>query len=264
MERGLGLAEEAAESLGRVERRGERASAAVHRLQLVGAPTDLVTKLLCLSCPGPGDGALAPQPVHEPPHHEAHDQLEPEREGHLVDIEAPAGEPVGPKPLEGDEDGELGDGDRKTAGEPVAQRALDQRKVEKLANRRALLEGVHEDEDRDDSDVECERGGPEHVPTGERARDAGQSEKDPASDREDCSRRPGPHLVAVRIGRGQEDLDRREGNRGEPNPGDPAVGRAQTLDLGPRWLAGVTEPAQERRSSAHSACSRSIGSGSSA
>ena len=131
----LGLADEAAKGFGRVERRRKRAGAAVHRLQLVGAPTDLVTKLLGLSCARLGDGALAAKPVHEPPHHEAHDQLEPEREGHLVDIEAPAGEPIGAKPLEDDEDWQLGERDRDTAGKPVAQCPLDERQVEQLADR---------------------------------------------------------------------------------------------------------------------------------
>ena len=93
VERRLGLAQEAAERLAgsSVE---ESARAQRFTASSWSARRPIWSRSCSASRARTRDGALAAKLVDEPPHHEPHDQLEAEREGHVVDVEAPSREPV--------------------------------------------------------------------------------------------------------------------------------------------------------------------------
>ena len=82
------LADEGAERLLEVERRAERAGAAVGGVEQVGAPAELVAERLGLGGALPGELRLAGEPLDEPADDQADDHPHADREGHVVDVEA--------------------------------------------------------------------------------------------------------------------------------------------------------------------------------
>jgi hypothetical protein len=161
--------------------------------------------------------------------------------------------------LERDEHGHERKRHAHTAAEPVADRALDERDDQQHREQRALLERVEKDVRRHDGRVQQEGDQPDGVRFAGRQRAARGDPQGRRRNREDARGDPDAGLVpgGVLVAEHAE-LEEREGNTAEADPGHPALDVAKPLELARH------APRSSMRSSAHTACSRSSGSSDSA
>jgi hypothetical protein len=203
-----------------------------------------------------GDLRLGTESPDEPARYEGHQHAHAELEGHVRDVVRAVVDVARDQVLEDGLDRRDRDGEGDGPDDAVANRRLDDHDQEQPPDRRALLEVEDEDERRDEHGVEGERRSPQR---GLRARPQvapREREDDDRAEREHPGGKPGVLGVAGRILLGEGDLGEREGHGEQAYEGDPA------LDVPHEQPAhGVRSSI---RASAHSACSRSIGSGSSA
>jgi hypothetical protein len=253
------LADEGPEGLLEVERRAERAGAAVGRVEQIGPPPELVPKLLRFDGALPGESGLADEPFDEPAHDQADDHPHADGQGHVVEVETLV-EVLGVQVLEPHVHGCERERQRKSANQAVTKSRLDDRHHERLPDRRPRLERVDEHVRADDCGVEdeCDKTEPSQGPAGELS-SARPDEAERAQAEADRGDPSGELVASAREALAQdEDLQEREGESPEAHPGDPALG----LLKGAARRHQAPSARSSRRAQAHSAYSRRSGSSS--
>ena len=150
------LPDEGAERLVHLERRAERAGAAVRSVEEIRATSELVAEILRLGRALEGDARLGANLLHEP----ADDQGDHDHDPHLERDVRPLValvEVLRAKRLVADQHRHAGEGQPEAAADAVAERCLDQDEDQHLPDRSRSLEVQREDERRDDQEVERER-----------------------------------------------------------------------------------------------------------
>ena len=235
------LADERAERLVEVERRAERAGAAVRGVEQIRAPAELVAQRLRLVDARLCGERLLRETHHEPADEQRDQHLDTELERDVLDAVV-AAKMGGAQALEPGEDRRRRK--RRTHASPQHEerRALDDDEVEHLAQRRPRLPGVQEAEGRGNREVECEApardepGAPAHTAV-----------KRSGADGENGGRRPCVDVVTRRRALREHDLEDRERDGEQTDDRDPAQERLATRQHARPLISA----------SAHRACSSS-------